>query len=262
MIDTASCSACKNGIDLPFSFTMAFQPIVDLARRRVWGYEALVRGPEGQSADWVLSQVTDENRYAFDQSCRVKAIELAAGLFQKDGSEILSINFMPKAVYVPATCIRTTIQAAERTGFPLHRIMFEFIEDEEFGDTSHIKAILADYSKRGLKTALDDFGAGYSGLALLTEFQTDFIKIDKALTRALDQSPARQAIVRGVTTMAKMLDITLIAEGIETVAEMRTIDAMGIRLQQGYLFARPELEVLPDVTWPRTDSLSPGEAAA
>jgi len=262
MINTPSCSACRNGINPPFDFTMAFQPIVDLATRSVWGYEALVRGPEGQSADWILSQVTNENRYAFDQSCRVKAIELASRLFPEDGTEILSINFMPNSVYVPSACIRTTVQAAERTGFPLHRIMFEFVEDERVEDTSHVKAILADYRERGLKSALDDFGAGYSGLSLLANFQTDFVKIDMALTRNLHRCRECQAIVKGIVTMANMLDITLIAEGVECAKDMQAIHDFGIHLQQGFLFAKPELQALPDVKWPEAPGLRAKEAAA
>jgi EAL domain-containing protein (putative c-di-GMP-specific phosphodiesterase class I) len=97
-------------------FTMAFQPIVH-ANGFVWGYEALVRGPTGEGAATVLSQVTDENRYRFDQDCRVKAISLAAQLFPKGGSERLSINFMPNAVYEPSACIQATLEAACNSGF-------------------------------------------------------------------------------------------------------------------------------------------------
>ena len=64
------CGACVEGISPPFPFTMAFQPVVDLAHRRIYAYEALVRGPVGESAASVLSQITPLNRYAFDQSCR------------------------------------------------------------------------------------------------------------------------------------------------------------------------------------------------
>ena len=78
---------------------MAFHPIVDLDREIVWGYEALVRGTQGQSAWQILSQVDEDRQYKFDQACRVKAIELAGRLFPKTEETRLSINFMPNAVY-------------------------------------------------------------------------------------------------------------------------------------------------------------------
>ena len=67
-MSSQKCTACKDGVSQPFPFTMAFQPIVDVTSNSVFAYESLVRGPEGQSAYSVLSQVTDENRYAFDQN--------------------------------------------------------------------------------------------------------------------------------------------------------------------------------------------------
>ena len=74
------CAACRDKTQLPFDFTMAFQPIMDLHSGRPFAYEALVRGVDGQSADTVLSWVDDAHRYRFDQACRVKAIELASRL--------------------------------------------------------------------------------------------------------------------------------------------------------------------------------------
>src|ERR1700753_1649048 len=99
-----ACGACKDGSGEPFPFSMAFQPILDVATQSVYAYEALVRGLNGESAFSVLSQVTGGTRYAFDQPCRVKAIELAARLGVADRGASLSVNFMPGAVYSPAAC--------------------------------------------------------------------------------------------------------------------------------------------------------------
>lgn len=98
------CSACRQMPDL-FPFTMAFQPVVDLQDHRIDAHEALVRGPNGEGAASVLAQLNAENLYAFDQACRIKAIELAARL--KLGCQ-LNINFLPNAVYEPRACIRWT----------------------------------------------------------------------------------------------------------------------------------------------------------
>lgn len=247
------CAECRNGINAPFDFTMAFQPIVDITSRRVWAYEALVRGPEGQGAKWVLDQVTPDNRYSFDQSCRVKAIELAAQLFNVPDGPLLSINFLPNAVYQPAACIRVTLQAADRFGFPVERIMLEITEGERIDDIEHIKNIIREYKARKLVTAIDDFGAGFSGLGLLAEFRPDVIKLDMDLIRNVHQDRGRIAILKGIMATAGLLELTVVAEGIESIEEARTLSDMGISLMQGFLFARPMLGALPEIHWPSTE---------
>jgi EAL domain-containing protein (putative c-di-GMP-specific phosphodiesterase class I) len=237
-----ACQACRDGEEFPVPFTMAFHPIVDMDRRRIWGYEALVRGADGQGAASVLSAVTESNRYVFDQACRVKAIELAAQFLPAESDARLSINFMPNAVYEPRACIRATLNAAARTGFNPNRLMFEFTENERMDDTAHVANIIAEYKRMGFTTAIDDFGAGYAGLGLLARFQPDLIKIDMELLRGVDTSPARQAIVAGIVAMGRALDIAVLAEGVETGAELATLRAAGIDLFQGYYFARPQLE--------------------
>ncbi len=249
MLDTkVKCQGCQTGEPLPFAFTMAFHPIIDLERKAVWGYEALVRGTEGQSAGQILSQVDERQQYKFDQACRVKAIELAGRLFPRDGDIRLSINFMPNAVYEPAACIRTSLETASRVGFDTRRIMFEFTENERMADTKHVARIIAEYRRLGFITAIDDFGAGHAGLNLLANFQTDLIKIDMELIRGITDSTARQAIISGILVMARALDITVIAEGIETEAELSTLKDAGIQLFQGFLFAKPAIERLPEVS--------------
>jgi len=242
------CQGCGEGAALDFTFTMAFQPILDVAAGRVWGYEALVRGSEGQPAGAILERVTPETIYRFDQAARVKAIDLAGRLFPADDRTRLSINFMPNAVYEPAACIRSSLEAARRAGFSHDRIMFEFTENEKFRDTAHVTNIVTEYRKQGFLTALDDFGAGFAGLSLLTNFQPDLIKIDMDLLRGIDTDRRRQVIVGNLIAIARDLDIAVIAEGVETEAELATLRNLGASLFQGYYFARPAIEHLPPVT--------------
>jgi predicted signal transduction protein with EAL and GGDEF domain len=75
------CVGCREEVELPFEFKMAFQPIVDIVAQKVWGYEALVRGVNGESALSILNQVNEDIRYRFDQASRVMAIETAGALF-------------------------------------------------------------------------------------------------------------------------------------------------------------------------------------
>ncbi|MBY8284841.1 EAL domain-containing protein [Vibrio fluvialis] len=242
------CQQCAAERALDFDFTMAFQPIIDCQAQRVFGYEALVRGLHNEPAPVVIAHVTEENRYLFDQQCRIKAISLAAKL-GIDG--ILSINFLPNAVYQPERCIRTTLEAAKTYQFPTQNIMFEFTEGEQISDSRHIKHIIEYYQSLGFRTAIDDFGAGYSGLNLLADFQTNIVKLDMALIRSIDSDFARQAIVRHCLAMFAELNITPLAEGIETLAEYQWLKEAGISLMQGYLFAKPGFECLPAVNFIR-----------
>jgi len=242
-----ACDGCTTSSPLDFDFSMAFQPIYDAGAGRVWGYEALVRGLSGEGAYEVLGKVLPEQKYRFDQDCRVKAIELAARLFPEGEELMLSINFMPNAVYEPAACLRATLLAAKRCDFPTSSIMFEFTENEEVTDTAHLTNIITEYRKHGFTTAIDDFGAGHAGLGLLVDFQPDLMKIDMKLVRGIDTSQARQAVVAGIGGIAKELGITVLAEGVETEEEFQVLKAAGIRLFQGYWFAKPAFEELPEI---------------
>lgn len=247
------CADCGDADRLDFEVRMAFQPIVDAARREVYAYEALVRSADGEGAATVFARLRPEQMYRFDQTCRVKAIETAArlGLTAR-----LSINFNPNAVYQPATCIRMTLAAAAQCGFDTGLLIFEITESERIRDTGHLVHIVDDYRKRGFLTAIDDFGAGYAGLNLLAAFQPDIVKIDMALIRGIDHQPVRQAIVAGIVSTCRALGCAVLAEGVETVEEYRCLRAMGVTLFQGYLIARPALEALPDIdaaTWGRLE---------
>jgi len=240
-----NCEGCRSGTPLDFDFSMAFQPIYDLQAERVWGYEALIRGLNGEGAYSLLSRVSAEQKYRFDQACRVKAIELASRLYPGGAGLRLSINFLPNAVYDPAACLRATLAAARRNRFPLGAMMFEFTENEEIVDTGHLQRILSEYRRQGFLTALDDFGAGYAGLGLLVDFQPDLIKIDMKLIRDIDTSRPRQVVVAAIAAAARELGITVLAEGIETEREFTVLRAAGIHLFQGYYFAKPAFEALP-----------------
>lgn len=243
-----SCVACKDGVGFDLPITMAFQPIVDVDRQTVFAYEALVRGVDGQGAGAVLAQVSPANRYAFDQLCRKTAIKLAASLELASTGACLSINFLPNAVYEPRACIQVTLAAAMKTGFPIDHIIFEFTESEQL-DTQHVLDILRSYRAMGFKTAIDDFGAGFAGLGLLSKFQPDIVKLDMDLIRDVDTNPVKRTIVRNSLNMLRDLGVEPICEGIETVDEHNALRDLGVSLMQGYLLAKPEVGAMPSVAW-------------
>ena len=242
-----TCGDCETSQPLGFDFTFAFQPIVDARRRTIFSHEALVRGLDGAPAATVLARVDDGNRYRFDQACRVKALTLASALGLESN---LNINFMPNAVYRPEACIRTTLAAARRLGFPTERIIFEVAESENVSNPQHLANIFLEYKRLGFATAIDDFGAGYAGLNFLANYQPHYIKLDIELIRGIDAHATRQAIVRGIVSVCRDLAITIVAEGVETEDEFAWLFRHGIDLFQGFLFARPGFQRLPPVTLP------------
>jgi EAL domain-containing protein (putative c-di-GMP-specific phosphodiesterase class I) len=238
----AGCVGCREESALPFAFTMAFQPIVHLASGSIFAHEALIRGPLQQSASSILAQVDEQNKYAFDQACRIKAIEMASRLSPSDMPARVSINFIPGAIYEPENCIRRTLETAERVNMPLDHIIFEVTENERVIDRPHLMKIFREYRRCGLRTAIDDFGAGHAGLGLLADFQPDLLKLDMGLIRNIDQRPAARRIIKAILELAFDLDVQVIAEGIESPAECAVLVDLGVQLFQGYLFARPAFE--------------------
>jgi len=247
LFDESHCEQCACGTGLDFSFSFAFQPIVDAVTKSVFAYEALVRGVEGEGAMSVLSKVNETNRYSFDQICRVKAVKLAAKL---DMQALLSINFMPNAVYKAEYCIRTTLAAARTYNFDTRKIIFELTEGENLSSVEHLTSIIEAYQEMGFSTAIDDFGAGYSRFNIMMASPPDLLKLDMGLVRNIHNEPNKQAVVAGIITMMRQLGGRIVAEGVETPEEYFWLRSQGITLYQGFLFAKPGFECLPEPVWP------------
>lgn len=243
-IEALGCANCRDNKPIDFKIQMAFQPIVHGETGEIYAHEALVRGLNGESAYDVISKLTPEQLYRFDQTCRVMAIETAVSL---GINTKLSINFMPNAVYQPASCIRLTLAAAKRCQLPTDQIIFELSETERVSSYDHLKNIVEEYKSKHFHVAIDDFGAGYSGLNLLVNFQPSIIKLDMELIRNIDTDATRAAVVEGILKTCRLLNILVIAEGIETVAEFEALQSLGVAYFQGYLFAKPQIEQLPTI---------------
>jgi EAL domain-containing protein (putative c-di-GMP-specific phosphodiesterase class I) len=231
------------------NFTFAFQPIVDTKAREVLSYEALIRGPSNQPAYQILHQVPGDRMHLFDEKARTEAISLATRLGITCD---LNLNFLPRSLYASTTAVLSTIEAANRNRLPISRIVLEVTEGEVIVDTAHFAELINEYRGLGVKLAIDDFGAGYSGLNLLVNFQPDQIKLDMFLVRGIDGHGPRQAIVRAIDQVCGDLGIDVIAEGVETIEEHEWLANHGVRLFQGYLFAKPGFESFPPVHYPES----------
>lgn len=233
---------------MPRPYSYAFQPIVDVNTRAIFSYEALIRGASGESAIEVFARVANERLTAFDRESRIVALDTAGRLGLKTH---LNLNALPRSIDGDQTDLATLLAVAERWRVPTSRLILEVTETEAVVDHAHFARAVAEYHGAGMQVAIDDFGAGFSGLNLLADFQPDMIKLDMNLLRHIESRSPRQSIVRAIITVCNDLGIDVVAEGVETVAELAWLQNEGVRLFQGYLFARPEFERLPTAQYPR-----------
>ena len=140
----------------------------------------------------------------------------------------LNLNFLPRSAQSSDSALRSVVDAAASTGFPVERIILEVTEGEMIDDHAHFAELINAYRPMGMKVAIDDFGAGYSGLNLLADFQPDQLKLDMNLVRGIASRGPREAIVRAILQACLDLGIDVIAEGVETEDEFRWFDDEGV----------------------------------
>lgn len=230
--------------------TVKFQPIVSLRERSVYGYECLSRGLTADGdvipPDKLFPQAKSLGLlFNLDRIARENAIQTAA---RHGVTDHIFINLLPAAIYDPEYCLRTTVAVAEESGLDYHRLVFEIVESERFGDVDHLKTILRHYRARGVKTALDDVGSGYSSLNTLAELQPDIMKLDMGLIRDIAKDSMKQSILTGLEQIARDNGILLLAAGVETDEELNFRKGRDIDLMQGYRFSPPRDE--PDYVFP------------
>jgi len=208
---------------------IAFQPIVDLARGRAIGYEALSRFADGAStAERFAEAAALQMGLQLEEAAIRRAVEEAAKL---PGRRWLALNASAALLLDPRR-LAAALAGADRP------IVLELTERQPITDYARIRASLVELGP-DVRLAIDDMGEAFSGLRHLVELAPAFAKLDLALVRDIDADPVRQALVAGLRHYALQTGAELIAEGIETVAERRTLRGLGVRLGQGFLFGRP-----------------------
>ncbi|MEP6619828.1 MAG: EAL domain-containing protein [bacterium] len=222
-------------------YSYAFQPIIDTVAGEILSFEALIRGERGEGAGHVFSQVSAETLAEFDRDSRAFAVGLAGRL---GISCSLNLNAMPGSLRGDDGGLDALVSAARQGGVPLDRLILEITEREAIVDYEQFAAVMDGYRAAGIKVAIDDMGAGYSGLNLLADFQPDMLKLDMHLVRGIESRGPRQSIVRALVMVCGDLGIDVVAEGVETVDELQWFESEGVRLFQGYLFGKPAFEHL------------------
>ncbi|MCG6134312.1 MAG: EAL domain-containing protein [Nostoc sp. LLA-1] len=223
-------------------FTSYFQPIVSIKdTSQIYGYESLLRGLDEQGnlvPPVPLFELATESGLLpqLDQIARLSTITQVSS-HQLQGH--IFINFAPTALYDPAFCLRSTVEAIDRAGISHERIVFEVMESDNPQDLAHLKAVLQYYRDSGFLVALDDFGSGYSSLNLLHQLRPDFIKLDMELIRDVHQDLYKASITEKILEIAQKLKIQTVAEGIECIQELNWLRERGATYAQGYLIAKP-----------------------
>ncbi|MGY1747140.1 putative bifunctional diguanylate cyclase/phosphodiesterase [Blastococcus sp. SYSU D00695] len=129
--------------------------------------------------------------------------------------------------------------ALRRHGLPMEALTLELVEDTLMADPERGRTVLADLRRLGVRTSIDDYGTGYSSLAYLRHLPADELKLDRTLTADVDRDPRAAAIVQHTVALAHELGLTLVAEGVETLATSATLARLGCDVAQGYAIARP-----------------------
>ena len=207
-----------------------FQPIIDLARASVVGYEALARFDGRGPLEWF------EAARVHGRVAELEAAALRCGLQARANlptNTFLTVNIGPSAIDSPAA--REVWQ-----DFPdLGGVVVELTEHERVDSYDALEPALNRLRAAGALLAIDDAGAGYAGLQHVLTLRPDVIKLDRALVEGLDRDEAKRALVEMIGTLAGRLDAWLLAEGIETGEELDVLVDLGVPLAQGYFLARP-----------------------
>jgi EAL domain-containing protein (putative c-di-GMP-specific phosphodiesterase class I) len=227
-------------------FQIFLQPIVDLKRTSIFAYEALCRGLGGESYPELLEQVDPNLISRFDELIMVRELQLAASLRLESMGAKISLNMGPTTGLDRAYVLRE----ARRLGIKPSSIMIELTEGVRM-EPAKLARIIADHRAAGVVVALDDFGGGYAGLNVLATCVPDVLKIDAELIRNIHSSPLKKTIVSAFADVCRRLSVEIVAEGVETIAEVDVLYCMGINLMQGYFFAHPRVGQMPEVNFPR-----------
>ena len=234
-----------NAIIEQHNIKVHFQPIIHLQTQQIYGYEGLVRGPVNTvlySPTRLFEAATWAGRLAeLDLLCRKTVIKRFA---QMELPNRLFINVDPYSMVNEHFCEGETLQCIQEAGLKPNQVIIELTETHLIEDVQMMQQAMMHYRDMGLRVALDDLGAGYSGLKLWSEIRPDIVKIDRHFIQGVDEDRTKQQFVKAILNTATLLGCRVITEGVETIKEYATLRKLGVEMIQGYYFSRP-LEIPP-----------------
>ena len=226
--------------DVESAFEVYYQPLMDLERRRVTCFEALLRWRHPEKgfippSDFIplaeeIGMIVTLGEWVLRQAC------VEAATWPTDIK--VAINLSP-VQFKYAGLPRAVENALAVSGLPAHRLELEITESVLLERTESSLAILNELRNLGVAISMDDFGTGYSSLSYLRSFRFDKVKIDRAFITDLTKGNDSLAIVRAITDLGRSFGMTVVAEGVETVEQLRCLEEEGCAQVQGYLFSPP-----------------------
>lgn len=239
-------SILHNYVDIQFiqnGKMMSFlQPIVSLETNKIYGYESLLRSNEEnyQLRPGHLFTLANEIglHSRLDQRAREEAIKARSNVIPKGTKSF--INFLPSTIYNPDFCLQHTFSLVEKYAIDPQDLVFEVVETERIDDVPHLLSVLKRYKQEGMKVALDDVGAGFATLDVLSSLQPDYVKVDRGYITNCHQDQEKQAFLYKVKNLSLDLGFKTLAEGIETKEEFDFCKNLGLDLAQGYYIQKPQ----------------------
>lgn len=223
-----------------------FQPIVSLRDGSILGYEALSRGPVGtpmQNPDTMFSVAREYDKlWELELLCRSKALE---SVYKQDQHISLFLNVNPYVIHDELFMKGFTKDYLKRYNINPKNIIFEITEKSAMEDMPGFKRTIDHYKNQNYKIAIDDAGAGYSGLNMITDIHPHYIKLDIKLISNIDKDEYKKELVKSLYEFCRVSNVFLIAEGIETKEQLSTLINIGVHYGQGYYIQKPQEKIEP-----------------
>ena len=225
-------------------FTLAYQPLMELGREEITGVEALVRWRHPQRGvippdEFIplaeeTGLIVPLGRWVLNEACRQsQAWALSTGRPIK-----MSVNLSGRQIEDPAL-VSDVASALADSGLDASLLTLEITESVLLRDVDAVLLQLTELKRLGIRLAIDDFGTGYSSLSYLRRFPVDVLKIDQSFIASVDSGAAEGALVRSIVSLAQILELETVAEGIEESGQLEALRALGVHEGQGHFFARP-----------------------
>ena len=223
------------------SITPHFQPIYDLYTGDIFGYEVLSRGtPPFTNPEYMFRKASEWGlTWELEYTCRLAALWKIAALPDAFTQKYFFLNVSPIIFNNSSFSRGFSRDELKQIGIDFRNIVIEITESSSVEDYDGFEKLIRHYVEQGFQVALDDFGAGHSGLITLVAMTPHFLKLDRAIISDIHLNSYKQNLVKAISSFSTSVETSMIAEGIEKIEELQTVFRQGVRFGQGFLLGKP-----------------------